>query len=35
VGESGGQSQAGLYFELRRGTQPINPRLWVTKRPGG
>ena len=35
VGESGGQSAAGLYFELRRGTEPINPRLWVTKRPGG
>jgi septal ring factor EnvC (AmiA/AmiB activator) len=35
VGESGGQSEAGLYFELRRGTQPINPRQWVTRRPGG
>ncbi len=34
VGESGGQSEAGLYFELRRGIQPINPRQWVTKRPG-
>ncbi len=35
VGESGGQSEAGLYFELRRGTQPIDPRQWVTRRPGG
>lgn len=35
VGESGGQSEAGLYFELRRGTEPVNPRLWVTRRPGG
>ena len=35
VGESGGQSEAGLYFELRRGTQPVNPRRWVTRRPGG
>lgn len=35
VGESGGQSEAGLYFELRRGTKPINPRQWVTRRPGG
>ncbi len=35
VGDSGGQPQAGLYFELRRGTKPENPRRWVTKRPGG
>ncbi len=34
VGDSGGQSQVGLYFELRRGTRPVNPRQWVTKRPG-
>ena len=34
VGDSGGQAQPGLYFELRRGTQPENPRRWVTKRPG-
>lgn len=34
VGDSGGQPQAGLYFELRRGTQPENPRRWVTRRPG-
>ncbi len=34
VGDSGGQSQAGLYFELRRGKQPVNPRHWVTRRPG-
>ena len=34
VGDSGGQSQAGLYFEIRRGTQPLNPRRWVTRRPG-
>lgn len=35
VGDSGGQSEAGLYFELRRGTKPVNPRHWVTRRPGG
>ncbi len=35
VGDSGGQSEAGLYFELRRGTQPVNPRRWITRRPGG
>jgi len=35
VGDSGGQSRASLYFELRRGKQPVNPRHWVTRRPGG
>jgi len=35
VGDSGGQPQAGLYFELRRGTKPENPRRWVTRTPGG
>jgi septal ring factor EnvC (AmiA/AmiB activator) len=35
VGDSGGQPQAGLYFEIRKGTTPVNPRLWVTRRPGG
>jgi septal ring factor EnvC (AmiA/AmiB activator) len=34
VGDSGGQAEPGLYFELRRGTQPLNPRRWVTRRPG-
>jgi septal ring factor EnvC (AmiA/AmiB activator) len=34
VGDSGGQSRASLYFELRRGTKPENPRRWVTKQPG-
>jgi septal ring factor EnvC (AmiA/AmiB activator) len=34
VGDSGGQNQVGLYFEVRRGTQPLNPRHWVTRRPG-
>lgn len=35
VGDSGGQSEVGLYFELRSGTQPVNPRRWITRRPGG
>ncbi len=35
VGDSGGQSEAGLYFELRRGTRPVDLRQWVTRRPGG
>jgi septal ring factor EnvC (AmiA/AmiB activator) len=34
VGDSGGRSESSLYFELRRGTQPLNPRQWVTRRPG-
>jgi septal ring factor EnvC (AmiA/AmiB activator) len=34
VGDSGGQPRPGLYFEIRQGTRPINPRLWVTRRPG-
>ena len=34
VGDSGGQPQSGLYFELRRGTRPENPRRWITRRPG-
>jgi len=34
VGESGGQPQPSVYFELRKGTKPVNPRQWVTRRPG-
>jgi septal ring factor EnvC (AmiA/AmiB activator) len=34
VGDSGGQSRSALYFELRQGTRPLNPRHWVTRRPG-
>jgi septal ring factor EnvC (AmiA/AmiB activator) len=33
VGDSGGQSQPGLYFEIRKGTKPVNPRRWVSKQP--
>lgn len=33
VGASGGQSEPGLYFELRRQGQPIDPVGWLTKRP--
>lgn len=35
VGDSGGQRQSSVYFELRRGTKPVNPRQWITRRPGG
>jgi septal ring factor EnvC (AmiA/AmiB activator) len=34
VGDSGGQSQASLYFEIRQGTKPLNPQHWITRRPG-
>lgn len=34
VGDSGGQNQSALYFEVRRGTRPLNPRQWVTRQPG-
>ena len=34
VGDSGGQQQSSVYFEIRRGAKPVNPRQWVTKRPG-
>ncbi len=34
VGDSGGQAQPSLYFEVRRGAQPLNPSDWVTRLPG-
>jgi len=34
VGDSGGQAQPALYFEVRKGKQPVNPGRWVTRRPG-
>ena len=34
VGDSGGQQAPGLYFEVRKGTRPVNPRSWVTRQPG-
>ncbi|MDX1481769.1 MAG: peptidoglycan DD-metalloendopeptidase family protein [Woeseiaceae bacterium] len=33
VGDSGGQPQAGLYFEVRQGTTPVNPKIWVSRQP--
>jgi len=33
VGDSGGQTNSGLYFEIRQGTRPLNPRTWVSKQP--
>ena len=34
VGDSGGQQSAALYFEIRQGARPVNPRRWVTRKPG-
>lgn len=31
VGDSGGQSKSGVYFEIRRNGRPINPHSWVKK----
>jgi len=33
VGESGGQPQPALYFELRKGTRAVNPHSWFNRRP--
>ncbi len=35
VGDSGGQLRTSLYFELRQGATPINPRTWITRKPKG
>jgi len=32
VGESGGQARPGLYFEIRRNGQPVNPERWLAQR---
>ncbi len=32
VGASGGQSSAGLYFEVRRDGEPIDPSRWIARR---
>ena len=34
VGDSGGRSRSALYFELRKGAQPVDPRAWITRQPG-
>jgi septal ring factor EnvC (AmiA/AmiB activator) len=33
LGASGGQTQAGLYFEIRHNGQPVNPLGWCTGKP--
>lgn len=32
VGSSGGQGRAALYFELRQGSKPVDPRNWLKRR---
>ncbi|TFH87596.1 peptidase M23 [Billgrantia azerbaijanica] len=32
VGVSGGQREAALYFEVRRGGEPIDPQAWIATR---
>ncbi len=31
AGSTGGHEQPGVYFELRKGTDPIDPRNWLAK----
>jgi septal ring factor EnvC (AmiA/AmiB activator) len=33
VGDSGGQTSTGLYFEIRQGTRPLSPGSWVSRQP--
>ncbi len=32
VGDSGGQSSSGVYFEIRQAGRPIDPQRWLTRR---
>jgi septal ring factor EnvC (AmiA/AmiB activator) len=32
VGDSGGSKQPALYFEVRRGKQPVDPETWLQRR---
>lgn len=32
VGDTGGHDQAALYFEVRRGREPVNPEIWLQRR---
>ncbi len=31
AGDSGGQSEAGLYFEIRRNGRPVDPKPWMKR----
>jgi septal ring factor EnvC (AmiA/AmiB activator) len=32
VGDTGGHNQPALYFEVRRGRDPVNPENWLKRR---
>jgi septal ring factor EnvC (AmiA/AmiB activator) len=32
VGDTGGHNQPALYFEVRRGREPVNPENWLQRR---
>jgi murein hydrolase activator len=32
VGDSGGRDRSGLYFEIRRGGDPVDPAAWLGRR---
>jgi septal ring factor EnvC (AmiA/AmiB activator) len=32
VGDSGGRDRSGLYFEIRRGSDPVDPVAWLNRR---
>jgi septal ring factor EnvC (AmiA/AmiB activator) len=32
VGDTGGREEPALYFEVRRGRQPVDPEIWLKKR---
>lgn len=34
VGDSGGQAQSALYFEIRHGGEPVDPRPWIGQAQG-
>lgn len=34
VGASGGQSESGLYFEIRKNGRPVNPQRWCERAKG-
>jgi septal ring factor EnvC (AmiA/AmiB activator) len=31
AGSTGGHDRNGVYFELRKGTEPINPKVWLAR----
>ena len=33
AGSSGGRAEPGLYFEIRKGREPVDPRPWVGRTP--